>query len=200
MMILRSARPSPFGRKVAIAAAMLGLSDLIETVATDTNNPDDPVRHDNPLGKIPALILEDQVPIFDSRVIIEYLDQRAGGNRLIPVDPQARIAAFTLAALADGIIDASILRIYEIRFREPETHNAKWLAHQEGKVLRGLAFFAAKLPTGQRDIVHIGLACALGYLDLRFEGGWRKDYPQLVTWLDAFAADVPAFEATRVVA
>ena len=200
MMILRSARPSPFGRKVSIAAAILGLSDMIDTVVTDTNNPADPVRQDNPLGKIPVLIPEDQVPIFDSRVIIEYLDQRAGGNRLIPLDPQARIQAFTLAALADGIIDASILRIYEVRFREPDTYSDKWLAHQEGKVARGLAFFAAKLPAGRRDIVHIGLACALGYLDLRFAGFWRDEYPQLVAWLDAFAADVPAFEATRVVA
>jgi glutathione S-transferase len=197
MLILRSSPSSPFGRKVRIAVAILGLSEQIEIVAADTNDPAEKLRQQNPLGKIPVLIAEGQGPIFDSRVIIEYLDQRAGGNRLIPAEPQARIAVFTAAALADGIIDACILRVYEGRFRDPETHSKKWLAYQEEKVARGLAYFAAKPPVGARDIVHIGLACALGYLDLRFEGKWRGEYPKLVAWLDAFAADVPAFEATR---
>jgi glutathione S-transferase len=199
MLILHSSPTSPFGRKVRIAAALLGLSEQIEIVATDTSDPADSVRQKNPLGKIPVLIPEGQAPIFDSRVILEYLDQLAGGNRLIPAEPQARIAAFTSAALADGIIDACILRVYEGRFREPETHSAKWLDYQEGKVTRGLSFFSAKPPVGRRDIVHIGLACALGYLDLRFSGTWREGYPELVAWLDKFGNDVPAFEATRFV-
>ena len=77
---------------------------------------------------------------------------------------------------------------------------AGWVDRQAEKVTRGLAAFAAEPPSGARDIAHIGLACALGYLDLRFDGAWRDDYPALVAWLDAFAADVPAFVATRVAA
>ncbi len=141
------------------------------------------------------LILEDATTIFDSRVIVEYLDMRAGGNLLIP---NARIKTLTAGALADGILDAAILQIYEQRFRAPETRSEKWLTYQAEKVARGLTGFAAAPPTGRRDVAHIGLACVLGYLDLRFKGAWRGEHPSLVAWLDAFAADVPAFAATPV--
>jgi glutathione S-transferase len=199
MLILRSSPPSPFARKVRIGAALAGLADQIEIVVADTNDPGDSLVAQNPLGKIPVLILEDQTAIFDSRVILEYFDLRAGGNCLIPAEPAARIAALTSVALADGILDASILRVYEARYRQPDKHDANWLARQAEKVARGLARFAADPPTGRRDVAHIGLACVLGYLDLRFSGLWRKDFPNLVPWLDAFAKDVPAFEATRAV-
>jgi glutathione S-transferase len=198
MMILRSSPPSPFGRKVEIAAWLVGLAGEIEVVAADTNDPNDPLRQQNPLGKIPVLILEDGSTIFDSRVIIEYLDMRAGGNLLIPSEPKARIKTLTAAALADGILDAAILQMYEQRFRAPDARSEKWLTYQAEKVARGLAVFAAALPTGRRDVAHIGLACVLGYLDLRFKGAWRDEHPSLIAWLDAFAADVPAFAATRV--
>ena len=200
MMILRSVPPSPFGRKVRIGAALAGLADEIEIVAADTNDPADSLRQQNPIGKIPVLVLEDQTRIFDSRVILEYFDQRAGGNCLIPSEPGARFAALSQAALADGVLDACILQIYETRYRQPDKHDAQWVARQAEKVSRSLVAFAADQPAGRRDVAHIGLACALGYLDLRFAGLWRQDFPGLVTWLDAFAADVPAFAATRVVA
>lgn len=200
MMILRSSPPSPFGRKIRIGAALAGFEDAIEVVAADTNDPADSLRRQNPLGKIPVLVLEDQTCVYDSRVILEYLDQRAGGDKLIPGEPRARIAALTMAALADGMLDASILQVYEGRFRAAEKHEPKWLAYQADKVARGLAYFADHMPAGRRDVAHIGLACVLGYLDLRFGGSWRKDYPQLVAWLAAFSAEVPAFEATRVTA
>jgi glutathione S-transferase len=199
MMTLRSSPTSPFGRKVRIAAALLGLTEEIEIVAADTNDPRESLRLQNPLGKIPVLIAEDQTPIFDSRVILEYLDQRAGGDTLIPAEPRARIAALTTAALCDGLLDASILQVYEARFREPEMRSATWLAYQAEKVSRGLAFLESDPPAGRRDVAHVGLACVLGYCDLRFEGVWRKDHPKLVAWLDTFAAEVPAFEATRFV-
>jgi glutathione S-transferase len=199
MMILRSSPASPFGRKVRIAAALLGLTEEIEILVADTNDARDSLRLQNPLGKIPVLILEDQTPIFDSRVILEYLDQRAGGDKLIPAEPRARIATLTIAALCDGLLDASILQVYEVRFREPAMRDAKWLAYQDEKVSRGLAFLESDPPTGRRDVAHVGLACVLGYRDLRFEGSWRKDHPRLVAWLDSFAAGVPAFEATRFV-
>lgn len=197
MMLLRSSPTSPFVRKVRIAASVLGLSDRIEIIPADTSDPADALRTQNPLGKIPALILEDGRVIYDSRVILEYLDHLVGGNRLIPSGPE-RFDVLTWAALADGMIDAAVLQFYETRWREEEAHSARWLDHQNGKIDRGLATFEVAPPNPKRvDVATIALACALGYLDLRFAGNWRKAWPRLVTWLDTFAAHVPAFEETR---
>jgi glutathione S-transferase len=199
MLILRSSPPSPFGRKIRIGAAIVGLTDHIEIVAADTNDPADSLRRQNPLGKIPALVLEDGIALYDSRVILEYLDFLAGGGKLIPQAPGPRFAALAMQALGDGLIDASILQVYETRFRDPDRYSAKWLEHQAGKATRALAALEAAPPAeGARDIGAITVACALGYLDLRFAGRWRGDNPRLVRWLDAFAAGVPAFAATRV--
>jgi glutathione S-transferase len=200
MMILRSAPPSPFGRKVKIALHHLGLADQVEVTATDTNSETDTIRKQNPLGKIPTLVTETGQAIYDSRVILDYLDHRAGGGRIVPREPDARIAALTLQALADGILDASILRVYERRYRPEEKVVETWLALQTGKVERALTSLEVSPPGGNIDVGTIALACALGYQDLRFEGAWRKTYPRLVGWLDAFAAAVPAFEKTRVTA
>jgi glutathione S-transferase len=199
MMILRSAPPSPFGRKVKIAAALLGLTGEINVIATDTVDPKDPLRGDNPLGKIPTLVIEDGTVIYDSRVILEYLDMRAGGGRIMPKDAMERVRAQTLQALADGIMDASILQVYEGRWRDPAKHEQKWVEHQAGKVGRALDYLEANPPAlgDEPHVGHITTACALGYLDLRFKGAWRERYPRLVQWLDAFAAQVPAFEKTR---
>lgn len=200
-MILRSSPPSPFGRKVKIAAAILGLSDKIEIVVTDTIDPADSIRQQNPLGKIPALILADGTALYDSRVIVEYLDLMAGGGKLIPNGAE-RIQTLTLQALADGIMDAGILQMYERRFRDEDRREARWIAHQQGKIDRALAYLeqtGAPLHTTPH-IGEIALACALGYLDLRFEGTWRAKHPKLVAWLDRFAAAVPSFEKTRVTA
>ncbi|HXW25851.1 MAG TPA: glutathione S-transferase [Xanthobacteraceae bacterium] len=201
-MILRSSPASPFGRKVRIAAAVLGLDRDIAIEPADTMDPSDPVRRQNPLGKIPVLILEDGTAIYDSPVILEYLDHRAGGGKIIPPAPGARFAALRQEALCDGILDAAILRVYEGRWRPPEHHVAKWVDHQSGKMSRALAALEAE-PPGLDAPPHVGqitAACALGYLDLRFEGTWRRDHPRLAAWLDGFAAAVPAFAATRVTA
>lgn len=200
MMILRSSPPSPFGRKVKIAASVLGLSDRIEIQKTDTNDPNDPVRRQNPLGKIPVLILEDGTALYDSPVILEYLDHVAGGGRILPAQAPARFAALRLQALCDGILDACILQVYEGRWRDKEKHEQKWLDYQADKVGRALAAIESAPPalTNPPDVGQITLACALGYQDLRFGGRWRSDHPRLVAWLDSFAAQVPAFAATKV--
>jgi glutathione S-transferase len=132
MMILRSSPASPFGRKVRIAILMLGLDNDVKIEAADTTDLNDSVRQQNPLGKIPVLIAEDGTAFYDSRVILDYLDHRAGGGKIIPRDATARLAALRLQALGDGLLDASILTIYEARWRKPETHDAKWLEHQAG--------------------------------------------------------------------
>ncbi len=197
MLILRSSPASPFGRKVKIAAHVLGLIDRIEIVTADTTNPADSLRVQNPLGKIPALILENGGVIYDSRVIVDYLDHLAGGDRLIPADPARRYPALVMQALADGIMDASLLQVYEGRWREEAMRNQGWLAHHADKVTRGLAALETADLGGPIDIGHITVACALGYLDLRFPGLWRETHPGLVGWLDGFAARVPAFDKTR---
>jgi glutathione S-transferase len=201
MLVLRSSPASPFGRKVRMAAAILGLADQIKIVAADTNDAEDSLRRENPLGKIPALLLEDGEALYDSPVIVEYLDGLAGGGKLIPAAPEARFRALTLQALADGIMDAALLQVYETRYREPAQFVARWLDHQAGKVDRALQHLEKAPPEGvSRDIGAIALACALGYLDLRFGGKWRSGHPRLVAWLDVFAAAVPSFEATRFTA
>jgi glutathione S-transferase len=197
MLTLRTSPASPFGRKVRIAAALLGLEGRIAVVAADTGDPADSLRQQNPLGKLPTLIAEDGTAIFDSRVIVEYLDGLAGGGRLIPTDFAERIRALTLQALGDGIADAALLQVYEKRMRPPEERSAGYVAYQADKVARALTALEARPPqTGVADVGAIALAVALGYLDLRFAGEWRAGHPRLVDWLGAFAAAVPAFAAT----
>src|SRR3982751_5426926 len=106
MWTLKSAPASPFGRKVRIAAAQCALDARIELVLTDTNDPADVLRRENPLGKIPTLLLEDGTALYDSRVIVEFLDAEAGGGVIIPEDG-GRFPALTMQALADGLMDAS---------------------------------------------------------------------------------------------
>src|SRR5260370_11448358 len=179
MLVLRSSPASPFGRKVKIAAAILGLGERIDVVAADTNDPGDSLRSQNPLGKIPTLVLEDGATLYDSAVIVEYLDWLAGGGKIVPASPGPRFKALTLQALADGIMDAALLQVYETRYREPGQYVAKWLDHQAGKVARGPASLEGAPPAASaRDIGAVALACALGYLDLPFAGRWRAEHPR----------------------
>ncbi|WP_430473347.1 glutathione S-transferase family protein [Thalassospira lucentensis] len=198
-MILRSSGPSPFGRKVKIVAKMLGIYDQLTVEMSNTNDPEDSLRIQNPLGKIPILILDGDRKIFDSRVICEYLDAQVDGISLHPTEGDARWEALTLQALGDGIVDASILQVYEVRMRPEEKRYADWMSYQSDKVKRALDQISVTPPSldGDLTIGHVAIACALGYLDLRFDGAWRATYPTLVAWLDAFRARVPAFDATK---
>jgi glutathione S-transferase len=202
MMILRSTPPSPFGRKVKLAASVLGLSGDIKVEPADTNDANDSLRQQNALGKIPTLVLEDGTTLFDSRVIVEYLDHRAGGGKIIPQEPKARFATLRLQALADGMTDAQILLLYEGRFRPPEHHVKKWTDYQADKIKRGLTALETAPPSLDPlpNVGQIALACFLGHRDLRFAGDWRAAHPKLVAWLDRFAAKVPAFAETKVAA
>ena len=199
MLTLRSSPASPFGRKVKISAALLGLDDRIEISEADTLDPNDALRRQNPLGKIPVLMLPDGTSLYDSRVIVEYLDHLAGGAILIPAGEE-RFAALRQQALADGIMDAALLQVYEGRWRAEDRRDRQWIEHQDGKVKRALDYAEVNLsrPTESLHIGQVAMACALGYLDLRMDGRWRASHPNLVAWLDDFAARVPAFEKTRM--
>jgi glutathione S-transferase len=202
MMILRSTPPSPFARKCVLAAGVLGLTSQIKLVEANLNDEGDSLRVQNPLGKIPALVLDDGTTLFDSRVILEYLDHVAGGGKILPAEPKARFAALRLQALADGMTDAQILIVYEGRYRPVEHHVKKWTDYQADKIRRGLTALEAAPPSidATPNVGQIGLACFLGHRDLRFAGDWRAAHPRLVVWLDRFAAKVPAFAETKVAA
>ncbi len=194
-MKLRYSAASPFARKCGMAGHVLGLADRIEMV-DNARDPADAVRSRNPLNKIPLLITDDGEAIFDSVVISEYLDHLAGGGKIIPREPAARFAALTMQALADGIMEAAILIMYEGRYREEHQFSPRWLDHQRKKVDAGLAALEAKPPGANVDVGSIAVAATLGYLDYRFKGEWRTKHPKLVAWFDDFAARVPGFANT----
>ena len=197
--ILRSSPPSPFGRKVKIVLAELGLEDRVTIQITDTMDPADSLRQQNPLGKIPVIVREDGTSIYDSRVIVEYFDLMAGGGKIIPADPVLRIKALTEQALADGIMDAGILLRYEALFRAEDRRDAKWMEHQSAKVARGLAQLELHTPAGDAPVTigTIALCCALGYQDFRFEGAWRRSHSRLVRWFDAYAPRLKGWDKTK---
>jgi glutathione S-transferase len=196
-VLLRVTPLSPFGRKVRMAISRLGLWDRIESIKADPMDPADPLRSDNPLGKIPTLVTDDGKPVFDSRVILEYLDHVAGGGKIIPTAWPARIEALTLQAMCDGVMDACILIVYEARHRPEALRHEPWLDYQRGKVVRGLTAFARQPPDAARfDVGTVTAACMLGYLDVRKQVDWRPQFPALVGWLDQFRGRHPEFDAT----
>lgn len=199
MMILHSSPASPFGRKVKLAAYHLDLADKIDIRTADLMDESDPVFAGNPLGKIPTLTLDDGSAVYDSRVILEYLDQLAGGGKILPTNLSDRMQALTLQASVDGLLDAAILQVYERRFRPEEKVHQSWLDKQAAKVSRTLTALEANTPAkgGPLNVGTITLACALAYLDFRFAGTWRNTHPNLVSWLADFEARVPAFDKTR---
>lgn len=197
---LRTTLTSPYGRKVRIAADILGLSDHIVVVPANTVDESDSLRLQNPLGKMPCLLLPDGNVVYDSRVIVEYLQEMAGSEQFLPTRGESRYRILTAATLADGITDAALLMTYEPRFHTPEMISQRWLDHQRGKIVRALTVFEDDPPAPTTDLVAITLACALGYLDWRKPVDWRPAYPGLVAWLKAFAEREPAFARTEAAA
>jgi glutathione S-transferase len=196
--VLRSTLTSPFGRKVRMAIDILGLAERVDMVPADTLDDTDTLRQQNPLGKMPCLLLADGTVIYDSGVIVEFLQEVAGRAALLPATGLARYKTLTRARLADGIAEAALLMIYEGRFREPAQVSQRWLDHQHGKIARGLTAFERDPPrTSPTDIVGIGLACALGYLDWRKPVDWRDAYPGVAEWLAEFSKCEPAYERTE---
>lgn len=196
---LLSAPASPFARKVRVVLIETGLADAVEVIDTagTPTEPDAQRISVNPLGKIPALVRPDGPALFDSRVICRYLDAQAGAG----LYPEGRLwEVLTLEALADGIMEAAVLMVYEHRCRPPERVDAGWLSAQWGKVEHGLAAVEDRWTShlaGRPTMGQIALGCALGYLDFRHgDRDWRQGRPALAAWEGAFA-DRPAMAATR---
>ena len=191
-MKLRYSPASPYVRKVMVLALETGLAGKLEKIPTTVSptKPSPDVAKDNPLIKVPALVLDDGQTLFDSPVICEYLDSLHGGAKLFPASGPARWTALRRQALGDGILDAAILTRYEgIRpdgFKWPD-----WIEGQMTKVRTALAELereADKLGSTV-DIGTITIGCALGYLDFRFASeDWRAKHPKLAAWYASFAA------------
>ena len=144
-MKLRYSPTSPYVRKVTVTALETGLHDRIERLPTDIREPRADFLADNPLGKVPTLITDDGLPLFDSRVICEYLDSLHDGHKLFPVDVPARWRTLRLMALADGILDAAVLRRMET-LRPEKEQSAAWIERQKAKVTRGLDMLEREVP------------------------------------------------------
>ncbi len=187
--------PSPFGRKATFAIKHLNLSDQIEIGSPDS---EEHIRKLNPLAKVPALIRDNGEALFDSRVILEYLDILAGGNKIIPTDTEARFLALRQAAMADGILEAALLITYEGRYRPKQTPYEPWLDFQRGKISRTLVAMAGSPPVQKPLTVGgIGFACALEYMDFRKQYDWRPELITLVEWLNDFNRVYPEFSESR---
>jgi glutathione S-transferase len=184
---------SPFVRKVTIAAHELDLADRIELVRSvaDMKRPNPAIMGDNPLSKIPTLVLADGQALFDSGVICEYLDDLAGGNRLFPARGPDRWQALTWHALGTGLLDLLILWRNE-REKPADRQAPEWLAAFSVKTeaaLDRLETLVPDLDDTSFGIGHIAVGCALGYLDFRFANlGWRTKRPSLAAWQDRFQA------------
>jgi len=180
---------SPFVRKVMIAAHELGLIErlsLVRTpVAMTTTNKQ--LQVDNPLSKLPTLVLDDGTPLYDSVVICEYLDTLHDGLKLFPPDPEAKWIALRRHALGDGLLELLILWRNE---REREHPSPVFLKTFQEKVDASLATLekdAAGIAAAPFGIGHIAIGCALSYSDFRFpDRDWRKNHPQIAAWHKTF--------------
>lgn len=178
---------------------MKGLADRIEGVGIDTTPPvNETLRRENPLIKIPVLITAEGKQLYDSRVICEYLDSLAPEPRLFPMTGEERFDTLTLGALGDGILDAALLLVYEKRYRPPEMRVEGWMERQQAKIDTALDRLEESPPQwgAHPGYGEIAIACALGYLDFRHAGAWRRTHPRLVDWLERFERAVPAFAKT----
>jgi glutathione S-transferase len=190
---------SPFGRKVRIVLAEKRID--YEFIVDNPIDPATCVPEANPLGKVPVLVLDDDTTLFDSRVIVEYLDSASPVGRLIPDETRPRIQVRRWEALADGCSEAALAIVYERR-RPADKQDAEWIARQSAKVDRALKAMSHDLGNkawcsgDSYSLSDIAVGCALGYLDLRLpEFNWRKQYTNLVKLADKLAQR-PSFRDT----
>lgn len=209
-MKLISSPASPFVRKVRVVLHETGLAAQVTEVpvATTALTPAAEARAANPTAKIPALVLADGRAIYDSRVITRYLDDLAGAG-LYP-QGEALWDVLTLEALADGLLEAAVLMVYEARLRPPAQQSPDWIAAQWAKVEGALdaleTGWIAHLDGAHREGAHregaltaghVAVGCACGYLDFRHGArNWRDGRDRLAQWYERFAAR-PAMQATQ---
>jgi glutathione S-transferase len=193
-MKLIGAVTSPYVRKARIVMAEKKLE--FQFVTEDVWSAETRIMESNPLGKVPCLVMEGGEAVFDSRVIVEYLDALSPVGRLIPASGRERVEVKTWEALADGLLDASILARLEATWpgRTAEQRSQAWIDRQMGKITASLAAMSRGL--GEKPFCHgnsltladVAVGCALGYLDFRFpDVQWREPYPNLARLYEKLA-------------
>lgn len=202
-MKLISSLTTPFGRKVRIV--LLEKKIPFELEVDVPWSPDTKVGQVNPLGKVPVLVLKDGETLYDSRVIVEYLENVSPVGHLLPQEPGARIAVRKIEALADGMTDAAALIFLEHK-RHEEQRSKEWIIRQESKVFRALEALSESLGErvhfvgGKFSLADIAAGCALGYLDFRFAYiDWRTAHANLANFA-AKLAERTSFKETVPVA
>ena len=176
---------SPFVRKVMIAAHEMGLADRFEKVRSvaAATKPHAELMRDNPLSKIPAMVLDDGTPLFDSRVICEYLDGQHSGHKLFPADPALRFTSLRRQALGDGMLDLLILWRGERERQHPSDVMIASFATRKDACLAALEKEADAIASSPFSIGHVAVGCALGYMDFRFAMfPWREKHPNIAAW------------------
>ena len=176
---------SPYVRKTRVVLAEKKLE--YEFVLEDVWAQDSNIQQYNPLGKVPCLIMDDGGALFDSRVIVEYLDTLSPVGRLLPQPGRDRAAVKCWEAIADGILDAAVAITIENHRREPQFRSQAWVDRQYGKINAALDHMNRSLEDQPAfcmgvnfSLADVAVGCALGYLDLRFEDlGWRQQFPNL---------------------
>lgn len=190
MMKLRFSPTSPYTRKVTVTAIETGLDGKIERVPTNPWDPESDIGQDNPLGKVPTLILENGKTLFDSPVICEYLDSLHQGAPLIPRNGPERWDVLCLEALADGLIDAAVYIFLEKHRREVAARSQWWLDVQMKTIHRTIRELERRVGdfSATTDLAQITIGCALGYLDFRIaDSEWRRHAPTLERWYRGFS-------------
>jgi glutathione S-transferase len=183
-MKLLGSLASPYTRKVRVVAAEKKIECELELV--DVNPVDNPVNAHNPLGKVPTLLLDDGTALYDSRVIVDFLDARSPLGRLIPDETRDRVAVRRWEALADGVLDAGLLVRYEAQRKQLERSQA-WSDKQLARIHRGLELMAKDLEgrawchNDRYSLADIAVGCSLGWLDFRRPGevDWHAKYAGL---------------------
>lgn len=187
-MKLHYSPTSPYVRKVVACAIARGLDERIQRVETNPHDSPPALLRDNPLSKVPCLVTEDGLALFDSPVICEYLDSVGDELPLFPPHGAARWRALKFQAIGDGIMDAAVIRRLEGMLPR-EAGRDGVIARQEARIMRTLDLLEADPPANHLDIGAITIACALGYLDLRYgEAQWREGRPKLAHWHEAMMA------------
>ncbi|WP_439871634.1 glutathione S-transferase family protein [Rhizobium leguminosarum] len=182
---------SPYSNKVRMAAHFLSLE--LNAIRVDTNTAPAILVDNNPLGKIPTLLTDGEVSIYDSVAIMHYFDRLTKGG-LYPSKNGKRTDVEILEALCDGIMDCLLAIVYERRFRDEEKVHQPWIDRQWKKATSGLAHLSTNPPKLGKKLNggHFALAATLDYLELRFKDQWEADHAPLTDWLRQFDKKFPA--------
>jgi glutathione S-transferase len=191
---------SPYVRKVRVVLAEKKLD--YDFVLVNVWGADTTVHLSNPLGKVPCLVMDDGSALYDSRVIVEYLDTLTPVTKLLPATSRDRTAVKVWEALADGVMDAGVLMRLERTLRAPEQQSAAWIERQQSKVDAGLAVMSRDLGESaccagkQYTLADVAVGCALGWLSFRVpELDWRGAHPNLARLYDKLS-ERPSFKDT----